>query len=70
MMHPAARPAAMSALPNPVQRTLERMGLPGTDFAELTGPLGATPKDTIYAQGTLKLHHFRPMCQSVYRVRC
>ncbi|MEY2771652.1 MAG: hypothetical protein RIQ38_2071 [Pseudomonadota bacterium] len=68
MMHPAARPAALSALPNPVQRTLERMGLPGTDFAELTGPLGATPKDTIYAQGTLKLHHFRPMCQSVYRV--
>ena len=62
------RPAALSALPNPVQRALEKMGLPGTDFAELTGPLGATPKDTIYAQGTLKLHHYRPQCESVYRV--
>jgi polyhydroxyalkanoate synthase len=60
--------AALPGLPNPVQRTLERMGLPGTDFANLTGPLGATPKDTIYAQGTLKLHHFRPLCDSVYRV--
>lgn len=64
----SARPAALPSLPNPVQRTLERMGLPGTDFAGLTGPLGATPKDTIYAQGTLKLHHFRPQCESVYRV--
>lgn len=64
----SARPAVLPSLPNPVQRTLERMGLPGTDFADLTGPLGATPKDTIYAQGTLKLHHFRPLSDSVYRV--
>ena len=64
----SSRPATLPSLPNPVQSTLERMGLPGTDFADLTGPLGATPKDTIYAQGTLKLHHFRPQCESVYRV--
>ncbi len=63
-----ARPAALTSLPNPVQRTLERMGLPAADFAGLTGPLGATPRDTIHAQGTLKLHHFRPLCDSVYRV--
>jgi len=44
------------------------MGLPYRDLDKLTGPLGATPKDTIYAQGTLKLHHFRPQCDSVYRV--
>ncbi|MFM8757398.1 MAG: alpha/beta fold hydrolase [Limnohabitans sp.] len=68
MTSSTARLAALSSLPNPVQRTLERMGLPGTDFADLTGPLGATPKDTLYAQGTLKLHHFRPQCESVYRV--
>lgn len=59
---------ASSALPNPVQRTLERMGLPGVDFSGLTGPLGATPKDTLYAQGTLKLHHYHAMSDSVYRV--
>jgi polyhydroxyalkanoate synthase len=62
------RPAALPALPNPVQRTLERMGLPAADFAGLAGPLGVTPKDTIYAQGTLKLHHFKPRTDSVYRV--
>ena len=64
----SARAAALTSLPNPVQRTLERMGLPAADFAHLTGTLGVTPKDTIHAQGTLKLHHFRPLCDSVYRV--
>ncbi len=68
MSRTTARPAVLSSLPNPVQRTLERMGLPSADLASLTGPLGATPKDTIYAQGTLKLHHFRPLSESVYRV--
>jgi polyhydroxyalkanoate synthase len=62
------RPATLPSLPNPMQRTLERMGLPAADFASLAGPLGVTPKDTIYAQGTLKLHHFRPQADSVYRV--
>jgi len=54
-------------LGNPVQLALERMGLPAADFAAMAGPLGVTPKDTIHAQGTLKLHHFRPQCDSVYR---
>jgi polyhydroxyalkanoate synthase len=44
------------------------MGIPGMDFANLTGQLGVTPKTTIDAQGTLKLHHFTPMCDEVYRV--
>ena len=38
------------------------------DFANLTGQLGVTPKTTIYARGTLKLHHFTPVCEEVYRV--
>lgn len=67
-MSTTPRPAALPSLSNPVQRTLERMGLPAADFAGLAGPLGVTPKDTIYAQGTLKLHHFRPQADSVYRV--
>ena len=67
-MSNTSRPATLPSLPNPVQRTLERMGLPAADFAGLAGPLGVTPKDTIYAQGTLKLHHFRPQADSVYRV--
>ena len=53
--------------PHPIQRTLERMGLPAQDFDQMAGPLGVTPKDTIHAQGTLKLHHYRPLVDSVYR---
>ena len=64
----APRPAALHALPNPVQRTLERIGLPAADFAGLAGPLGVTPKHTIDTHGTLKLHHFTPQTDEVYRV--
>jgi len=64
--------ASASALhrrqPSPIQRALERMGIDSTDFADLAGPLAMTPKETIYSQGTLKLHHYQPMVDSVYRV--
>ncbi len=55
-------------LPNPLQRTLERMGIDARDFDAMAGSLGTTPKETIHAQGTLKLHHFKPRASSVYRV--
>lgn len=57
-----------AALMNPLQRALDRSGLPSKEFAHLTGRLGATPKETIYAQGTLKLHRYAPIADSVYRV--
>lgn len=59
--------SAPAGLPNPVQSLFERMGLPTTDFAGLSGPLGTTPRETVHVQGTLKLHHYRPICDSVYR---
>ena len=55
-------------LPNPMQRALERMGIATEDFADMAGPLGVTPKETIHVQGTLKLHHYLPLADSVYRV--
>ena len=67
----ALRPAAAESganLRNPMQRALERMGIDAADFADLTGALGVTAKETIYAQGTLKLHHYQPLADSVYRV--
>ncbi len=70
----AARPAVSAPAPpkrliqNPMQRALERMGLAGEDFADMAGPLGTTPRETIYAQGTLKLQHYLPMVDDVYRV--
>lgn len=31
-------------------------------------PVGITPKDVIYSRGTLRLYHYRPMTDEVYRV--
>jgi len=62
------QPSTLLGLHSPAQRALEKMGIPGMDFANFTGQLGVTPKTTIDAQGTLKLHHFTPMCDEVYRV--
>ena len=55
-------------LGNPMQRALLRMGIATSDFADITGALGTTAKETIYAQGTLKLHHYKALADSVYRV--
>ena len=30
--------------------------------------VGQTPKDTIYSRGTLRLYHYRPMSDEVYRI--
>jgi polyhydroxyalkanoate synthase subunit PhaC len=60
--------ASASMLPNPMQRALARMGIEGEDFAAMAGALGVTPKETIHANGTLKLHHYKPLADTVYRV--
>ncbi len=71
---PAAAPrksgpsAGAAGLPNPMQQALARMGLPAEDFAAMAGPLGFTPRQTIHTQGTLKLHHYLPQTDEVYRV--
>jgi polyhydroxyalkanoate synthase subunit PhaC len=57
-----------ASLLNPMQSMLSRMGLESEDFSEMAGPLGTTPKETIYTDGPLKLHHFLPQTESVYRV--
>jgi polyhydroxyalkanoate synthase len=44
------------------------MGLPAEDFADIAGRVGVTPRETIFSQGTLKLHHFVPQADAVYRV--
>ena len=60
--------AAEARMPNPLAQALWRLGIERDDFAKLTGELGATPKETIYAHGTLKLHHYRPQSDELYRV--
>jgi polyhydroxyalkanoate synthase subunit PhaC len=51
-----------------MQRALSRLGVAAQDYANMAGPLGVTAKETIHASGTLKLHHYRPLADSVYRV--
>ena len=63
----APRPSG-PCLPHPMQRALERAGLDALDFAEVAGPIGVTPKDVIHARGTLRLTHYRPQAEHVYRV--
>lgn len=54
--------------PHPLQRALAAAGLPSEDFADMAGPLGVTPRETIYSQGTLKLCHYTPQAEVLYRV--
>lgn len=58
----------MTASPGPVERALASLGAGPTDFDALAGPLGVTPKETIHAHGTLKLHHYHPQADPVFRV--
>ena len=57
---------------NNLEETVEKVlsrnikGLKPLDGLELD--LGVTPKDVIYARGTMKLYHYRPVCDEVYRV--
>ena len=51
-----------------VERTIQR-GIKGLEYISTGDPaVGLTPKDVIYQRGTLKLYHYRPMADEVYRV--
>jgi polyhydroxyalkanoate synthase subunit PhaC len=60
--------AKTTGLPNPLHQMLVRSGLELPELSKLTGPLGVTPRETVYSQGTLKLHRYKPLADSVYRV--
>lgn len=51
------------------ERTRERIKI-GIDIllARNEPPVGVTPKEVIYQRGTLKLYHYKPMTDEVYRV--
>jgi poly[(R)-3-hydroxyalkanoate] polymerase subunit PhaC len=51
-----------------ILRALREPGAGLVAVAELTGDLGVTPKETIFARGTLKLFHYRPLSDELYRV--
>ena len=51
-----------------VDRAIQRHipGLPA--LTELSVEVGPTPKDLMHTRGTLKLYHYRPLSDEVYRV--
>jgi len=55
---------ARATVDRAIQRHIPGLRLPD----DLTSELGATPKDVIYAKGTLKLYRYRPLCDEIYRV--
>jgi polyhydroxyalkanoate synthase subunit PhaC len=51
-----------------IQRTIQR-AIKGLEYITTGDPgVGLTPKDSIHSRGTLKLYHYRPMSDEVYRV--
>lgn len=61
--------AILEASQDQVERTQKRVQK-GVDIllARQEPPVGITPKDVIYSRGTLRLYHYRPMTDEVYRV--
>ncbi len=68
MTQATTAPSAPRRLPNPLQRTLARAGIALPDHADVAGPLGVTPRETVLAIGTMKLHRYKPLADTVYRV--
>jgi polyhydroxyalkanoate synthase len=50
-----------------VQRAIQR-SIKGVEYFASSGPaVGLTPKDTVIARGTMRLHHYRPQAGEIYR---
>lgn len=51
-----------------VKRTIDR-NIKGLEYLRLPSPeIGVTPKDLVHERGTLKLYHYRPIADEIYRV--
>ena len=51
-----------------VERTLRR-SIKGLEYISTGDPsVGLTPKDVIHSRGTLRLYHYRPVADEIYRI--
>lgn len=51
-----------------IRRTINR-NIKGLEYFRSPKPqIGVTPKDLVYERGTLKLYHYRPIADEIYRV--
>ena len=53
---------------NGLPQALRQLGIGMERIAAPVSDLGVTPKETIFAHQTLRLHHYRPQSKEVYRV--
>ena len=61
-------PDLFAAAQSEFERTLQR-NLKGLEYFTTSGPqLGASPKDVLIERGTMRLYHYRPRVDDVYRV--
>ena len=61
-------PELFTAAATEFERALQR-NLKGLEYFTTAGPqLGATPKDVLIERGTMRLYHYRPLVDDVYRV--
>ena len=64
----ATAPDLFQSAATEFERALQR-NLKGLDYFTTAGPqLGATPKDVLIERGTMRLYHYRPLVDDVYRV--
>ena len=51
-----------------IQRAIQR-SIKGVEYFSSSGPaLGSTPKDVLSVRGTMRLYHYRPLADEIYRV--
>lgn len=63
-----AQPTIEARVRSEIERTIQR-NIKGLQYISTGDPaVGLTPKDAIHSRGTLKLYHYRPMSDEVYRV--
>ncbi|WP_425228321.1 alpha/beta fold hydrolase [Sphingomonas sp.] len=61
-------PELFTAAASEFERALTR-NIKGLEYFTTAGPqLGATPKDVLLERGTMRLYHYRPLVDDVYRV--
>ena len=63
-----SEPDLLERSANEFERAMQR-NIKGLGYFSSPAPvLGASPKDTLISRGTLRLYHYRPMSEEVYRV--
>ena len=56
------------AVSQALDKAIERNRAGVDPLLDLDLEVGATPKDLVHTNGTLKLYHYQPTCEEIYRV--